>query len=142
FQYFALRQYLRSDEANVLKQRYNTTVGSNLQLLRAGARCPTRSPAAAAPSPTPQGAASPKPSPTPASSPAVVDNRVSQSTAQCIVDAVSGTNVTAVLIDADGRVNSFAPQDKDYPTLSLRDYLDAAQGRTRAFYVVGNGSGP
>jgi two-component system OmpR family sensor kinase len=140
FQYFALRQYLRSDEANLLKQRYNTTVGSNLQLLRAGARCSSR--AAATPSPTPQGATapSPKPSPSPAPAPAIVDNRVSQSTAQCIVDAVSGPNVTAVLIDADGRVNSFAPQDKDYPTLSLRDYLDAAQGRTRTFYVVGSGS--
>src|SRR5947209_373841 len=89
FQYFALRQYLRSDEANVLKQRYNTTVGSNLQLLRAGARCPGRAaPAAAITSPTPQGtgaAASPRPSPTPAPAPVIVDNRVSQPTAQCIV---------------------------------------------------------
>ena len=115
-QYFALGQYLRSDEAAVLRQRYTATIGANLQPIRAAARC------------------------RPATGTDVVNNRVSPTTAQCIVDAVSNTTVSAVLIDADGRVNSSAPQDNVYPTLPLRDYLDAAQGKVRPFYLAGSGA--
>ncbi|MFY9615126.1 MAG: HAMP domain-containing sensor histidine kinase [Candidatus Dormiibacterota bacterium] len=115
-QYFALGQYLRSDEAGVLRQHYPATIGANLQPLRAAARCRT------------------------ATGSEVVNNRVSAATAQCIVDVLSNNTVSAVLIDADGRVNSSAPADKEYPTLPLRDYLDASQGRTRPYYLVGSGA--
>ena len=115
-QYLALGEYLRSDEAGVVRQRYTATIAANLVPLRPAARC------------------------RPASGTDVVNNRVSSATAQCIVDAVSNTTVSAVLIDADGRVNSSAPQDNTYPTLPLRDYLDAAQGKVRPFYLAGTGA--
>ena len=113
FQYFALGQYLRIDEAAALRMRFASTV-QNLEVKRAAARCQVGQRAD------------------------VVDNRVSQPAAQCIVDALSSPTVKAVVVDADGRVN--VASDKDYPTLPLRDYLGAGQGNVRNFYTVGSGA--
>lgn len=115
FQYFALGRYLRSDEANVLRQRVTSAIGSNLQLLRAANRCQ-------------------------APGPVVVDNRVSQPTAQCIVDALSGPSLTVALIDADRQVTASAPAGARPPDLSPPEYQAASQGRPRSYYLIGSGS--
>ncbi|MEA2645127.1 MAG: two-component system, OmpR family, sensor kinase [Chloroflexota bacterium] len=113
FQYFVLGEYLRRDAATVLDRRFGQVVNQDLQVIK-GTRCA-------------------------AGQPAVDAGRVSPPVARCIVNALSGSNVTAVLVNTDGSVNAASSNAGDYPSLPVADYQQGATGTTRAYYTVGTG---
>src|ERR1700694_5600929 len=88
FQYLALGEYLRRDEAGVLQQRYSQTInGLNVR----GRTCTNNGQLASAP-------ARPGSKPTPT----VVAGQVTTAAAQCIVTALSSPRLTAVALGSHG----------------------------------------
>ena len=116
FQYLALGEYLRRDAASLLDRRYGQVVNPDLQVVK-GQRCAVAGPAA------------------------VEGNRVNAAVARCIVNALGGSNVTAVLLNNDGSVNAASAALGDYPTLSSTDYQRGANGTAARYYTVGSGDG-
>jgi two-component system OmpR family sensor kinase len=125
FQYVALGEYLRRDEASVLLQRYSQTVGG---LSVRGRTCTSSGQLVTSPA---------RPAIKPA--PAVVAGHVTTAAAQCLVRALGGPLVTAAAIDSRGVIAS-APDGVGPPTLALGDYLSAASGNPKSYYITGSDS--
>lgn len=117
FQYVALGEYLRRDEAAALQRRYTQTI-RDLTVVGRGRVCPAGS----------SGTSQAK----------VIGGRLTPAAAACMVNALAGPQVTAVVIDSAGDVIASAPADT-YPTLPLRQYLQASRGRVERYYVTGSG---
>jgi two-component system OmpR family sensor kinase len=115
FQYFALGEFLRRDEASTLNKRFNETV-RDVALLRGQACAGLRSPA-------------------------TTGSAVSTPRAECIARALAGTPITATVLSPDGGVVAVQPAGVDYPTLAAGTYVRAAAGHRQAYYLVGSGDG-
>jgi two-component system, OmpR family, sensor kinase len=123
FQYVALGEYLRRDEANVLLQRYSQTVAGLGVRGRICTSTGQLAPAATRPLVRP--------------SPAVVGGQVTTAAAQCLVSALGSPEITAVAIDSRGGVIASAPDGVGPPTLTLGEYLSATNGSLRPYYIAG-----
>jgi two-component system, OmpR family, sensor kinase len=124
FQYVALGEYLRRDEANVLLQRYGQTVTG---LSVRGRICTSTGQLATAAT-----------RPAVRASPAVVAGQVTTAAAQCIVRALESPDVTAVAMDGRDGVIASAPDAVGPPTLALSEYLSANNGTLRPYYITGD----
>ena len=123
FQYVALGEYLRRDEANVLLQRYGQTVAG---LSVRGRTCTSHGQLATT---TTRPAVRP--------SPAVVAGQVTTPAAQCIVRALGSSDITAMAMDSRAGMIASAPDGVGPPTLALPDYLSATGGNVRPYYITG-----
>jgi signal transduction histidine kinase len=124
FQYVALGEYLRRDEASVLLQRYSQTVAGLGVRGRICTSSGQLAPAAARPLVKP--------------APAVIAGEVTTAAAQCIVRALGSPEITAMALDSRGGVIASAPEGVGPPTLALGEYLSASNGSLRPYYVTGD----
>ena len=115
FQFFALGAQLRRDEAAVLDQRFAATVRSLTVLGSRGRACQV---------PAPASGAAP----------------LTFTRAECISVALSGPQVTVMVVSPGGEVLSWDPVDATPPRLTAAAYQAAAAGRRRGYYLSGQGS--
>lgn len=123
FQYLALGEYLRRDEAGLLQQRYNQTIRDLAvrgRVCTAGGQLGAVGARAAA---------------------AVVKGRITPSAAQCIADALGGPLVTVAVLNPAGTVVASAPTGASLPSLTAAEYDAVGSARQRSYYIAGNADG-
>ena len=121
FQYLALGEFLRRDDATLLQQRYNQTIRD----LGVRGRVCTASGVL--------GGAGAR------ATPAVVAGRITPAAAQCIVEALGGPLVTVAVLDPAGGLVASAPAGASPPLLPAAQYSAVGGPGLRPYYISGDG---